>query len=94
MKLVKTISVLTLLAVILRFVTLLETISFDFGFLSYLGRYLPSWIFGLVGIGVEFALYKATDYYDGWKTYALVSLLFCAFVVLLELAMFYVLSRI
>ncbi len=94
LKALKIISILILLPVVLRFIALLDLICFDFGYLAKIGGYLPSWIFGLIGIGINIALgIKAYDE-DEWRRYSVISAIFCAFVILLELYLLWVLSQI
>ncbi len=94
MKILKISSMIVLLLLVLRFVTLLDIISFDFGIISELGRYVHGWFLGLIGLVINFVLYNKAHENRKWKTYSLVSVLFSVFVIFLELLLLYIFSRI
>lgn len=56
----KIVSVIITLLVLVKFISLLDFICFDFGVVSYMGWYIPGWVLGFIGCVFNFVMYKKT----------------------------------
>lgn len=91
---VKSVSVIITLLMIIRFISLLDLISFDFGVVGNIGRYIPGWYLGLIGSVMNFSLSKKISDTKFEFSFFRISAFFCAFVALLDLFLLYISSQI
>jgi len=98
MRVLNILSISVLLLTILRFVALLDAISFDFGYVSYIVRivkYLPTWILIFMGIIINNIIsYRISNDNRNWNILCHISTGFYILVLLVELLMTYICSKI
>ncbi len=93
MKVLKISSFIILALLILKFWAMLDVIVSFFPIVR-IGYVIPACIFGVVECGINLALCKKVPNNKKWKIYTLITTLFSALVIFLELLLLYVFSRI
>lgn len=93
MKALKISSFIILALLILKFWAMLDVIVSFFPIVR-IGYIIPACILGVVEFGINIALCKKAPDNKKWKVYTLISTLFSALVIFLELFLLYVFSRI
>ena len=93
MKALKISSFIILALLILKFWAMLDAIVSFFPIIR-IGYVIPACIFGVVEFGINIALCRKVSDNKKWKIYTLITTLFSALVILLELLLLYVFSRI
>ncbi len=90
----KIVSVIITLLVLVRFISLLDFIGFDFGVIADMGWYIPGWVLGFIGCVLNFVIYKKIHCSKPELILSRISAFFCMIVALLDLFALYVISRI
>ncbi len=91
---VKTVSVIVALLVLVKFMSLLDFIGFDFGLIGEIGWYIPGWILGFVGCVLNFSICKKICAAKLEFIVFRISAVFCLLVALFDLFVLYVMSQI
>ena len=91
---VKSVSVIITLLILVKFISLLDFISFDFGVVGDMGWYIPGWVLGFIGCVLNFGICKKICGTKFELILFRISACFCMFVALLDLFILYVISQI
>ena len=91
---VKSVSVIITLLILVKFISLLDFICFDFGIVGDLGWYIPGWVLGFIGCVLNFGICKKICVTKFELILFRISAWFCMFVALLDLFILYVISQI
>lgn len=91
------ISLLITLLILIKFISLLDFITFDFGVIGdfcKIGWNIPGWILGFIGFVIDICLYKKLLTYKFASIVFRINAVFCLVVALLDLFIMYVISQI
>ena len=91
---VKSVSVTITLLILVKFISLLDFICFDFGIVGDLGWNIPGWVLGFIGCVLNFGICKKICGTKFELILFRISACFCMFVALLDLFILYVISQI
>ena len=94
---VKIVSVIITLLILIKFISLLDFITFDFGVTGdfcKIGWNIPGWILGFIGFGLDIWLYKKILTSKIANIIFRINAGFCLVVALLDLFIIYVSSQI
>ena len=90
----KSVSVIITLLILVKFISLLDFICFDFGVAGDLGWYISGRVLGFIGCVLNFGICKKICGTKFELILFRISACFCMFVALLDLLILYVISQI